>query len=399
MSSEIVIRVENLSKCYHIYDKPRDRLLQMLARGRKQYFREFWAIKDVSFEVRKGETVGIIGFNGAGKSTLLQMICGTLNPTSGSIQTSARIAALLELGAGFNPEFTGRENVFMNYALHGVSRQDTEKRFDEIADFAGIGDFIDQPVKTYSSGMFARLAFSAAVHVDPTLLIVDEALSVGDMAFQEKSISRMKQIREAGTSILFVTHSISAVRNFCDKALWLDQGQVRAFGESLSVCDGYQSAVEDTVRRDYVSSGCGTRLNCTPKSGKALSIVSVFCDKTSYTMGGDISIEIQLEFHQATQPYGIGLIVYDDRENIVSVLSTLRDDLVIAEPKEKWVLTIRDHHFAPGRYSVTVSISDENAMFSYDKLEHCVNFGVAMERNSKGLAKVEGVVRCEHEWQ
>ena len=197
MSSEIAIKVENLSKCYHIYDQPRDRLKQMIlprmqrAIGMqpRQYFREFWALKDVSFEVKKGETVGIIGRNGSGKSTLLQMVCGTLNPTSGSIQTSGRIAALLELGSGFNPEFTGRENVYLNGAVLGLSRDEIDVRFDEIAAFAEIGEFIDQPVKTYSSGMMVRLAFAVAINVDPQILVVDEALSVGDELFQRKCFS------------------------------------------------------------------------------------------------------------------------------------------------------------------------------------------------------------------
>lgn len=402
MSFEFAIKVENLSKCYHIYNKPRDRLLQMLRWGRKQYYREFWAIRDVSFEVKKGETVGVIGFNGAGKSTLLQMICGTLTPTNGFIQKTSRVAALLELGAGFNPDFTGRENVFMNCALHGISRRETEIRFQDIADFAGIGDFMNQPVKFYSSGMFARLAFSAAVHVDPSLLIIDEALSVGDMAFQEKSINRMKEIRESGTSILFVTHSISAVRNFCDRALWIDHGKVQAFGERMEVCDAYQSAVDDTIRRNEISSNSCNRIiqpDHMLTDRKMLSIVSVRSNKDSYRMGEDITIQIQLNFHQLPKGFGVGLIIYDEKGNIVSILNTLRDDIISSEPKENWVLIIRNHHFAPGQYSVTLSIPDEKAMFSYDKVENCMKFRVIMERNATGLAKVEGIVRCVHEWQ
>ena len=176
MSSDIAIKVENLSKCYQLYEKPRDRLLQMLFRGHRQYYREFWALRDVSFEVKKGETIGIIGRNGSGKSTLLQMICGTLNPTSGSIQTHGRIAALLELGSGFNPEFTGRENVYMNASVLGLSKEEVDARFDEIVAFADIGDFIEQPVKTYSSGMYVRLAFAVIAHVDADILVIDEAL-------------------------------------------------------------------------------------------------------------------------------------------------------------------------------------------------------------------------------
>ena len=199
--SDVAIRIQNLSKCYHIYDKPRDRLMQMLARGRKQYFREFWALKEVSLDVKKGETVGIIGRNGSGKSTLLQMICGTLNPTSGSIQANGRIAALLELGSGFNPEFTGRENVYMNGSILGLSKEEIDSRFDDIAAFADIGEFIEQPVKTYSSGMMVRLAFSVAINVEPEILVVDEALSVGDEIFQRKCFSRIEAIRAGGATI------------------------------------------------------------------------------------------------------------------------------------------------------------------------------------------------------
>ena len=248
MSSEIAIKVENLSKCYHIYDQPRDRLKQFVlprlqrAVGMqpKQYFREFWALKDVSFEVKKGETVGIIGRNGSGKSTLLQMICGTLNPTSGNIQTQGRIAALLELGSGFNPEFTGRENVYLNGAVLGLSKDEIDARFKDIAAFAEIGDFIEQPVKTYSSGMMVRLAFAVAINVDPQILVVDEALSVGDELFQRKCFSRIETIRRAGATILFVSHSGGTVVELCDRAILLDTGELLAAGLPKQIVARYQ---------------------------------------------------------------------------------------------------------------------------------------------------------------
>ena len=207
MSSDVAIKVDNLCKCYQIYDKPRDRLFQMLMRGHRQYYREFWALTDVSFEIKRGETVGIIGRNGSGKSTLLQMVCGTLNPTSGSIQTSGRIAALLELGSGFNFEFTGRENVYMNGSVLGLSKEEIDACFDDIAAFADIGDFIEQPVKTYSSGMMVRLAFAVQATIEPDILIVDEALAVGDEKFQRKCFARLEALKARGTSILFVSHS------------------------------------------------------------------------------------------------------------------------------------------------------------------------------------------------
>lgn len=239
MSSDIAIKVENLSKCYHIYDQPRDRLLQMLARGRKQYFREFWALKDVSLEIKKGDTVGIIGRNGSGKSTLLQMICGTLNPTSGHVQTNGRIGALLELGSGFNPEFSGRENVYLNGTVLGLSTEEIDNCYDEILSFADIGQFIDQPVKTYSSGMVIRLAFAVQSQIDPSILVVDEALAVGDAKFQAKCFGRLRELKEKGTSILLVTHSGEQIVTHCAKALLLDQGQVQLIGEPRTVVNRY----------------------------------------------------------------------------------------------------------------------------------------------------------------
>jgi lipopolysaccharide transport system ATP-binding protein len=238
MSSEVAIKVEHLSKCYHIYDKPRDRLLQMLARGRKQYFREFWALKDVSFEVRKGETIGIIGRNGSGKSTLLQMICGTLNSTSGTVQSNGRIAALLELGSGFNPEFTGRENVYVNGAILGLTREEINARFDEIVAFADIGEFIEQPVKTYSSGMVMRLAFGVIAHVNAEILVVDEALSVGDAVFTQKCMRFLRNFMKTGT-VLFVSHDNGAVINFCQKAIWLNKGEICQTGSVKDVVEAY----------------------------------------------------------------------------------------------------------------------------------------------------------------
>jgi lipopolysaccharide transport system ATP-binding protein len=244
----LALRVAGLSKCYSIYAQPRDRLKQfvlpplarLLGRVPARYFREFWALRNISFEVHVGETVGIVGRNGSGKSTLLQLLCGTLNPTAGEIETHGRIAALLELGSGFNPEFSGRENVFLNAAVLGLSRQEADSRMTEILDFAEIGDFIDQPIKTYSSGMVVRLAFSVAVHVQPKILVVDEALSVGDERFQRKCFSRIDAIRQSGVTILFVSHSASTVVELCDRALLLDDGELLAAGEPKQIVTSYQ---------------------------------------------------------------------------------------------------------------------------------------------------------------
>lgn len=248
MSSEIAIKVENISKCYQIYDKPRDRLKQfvmprlqgMIGHKPHKYYREFWALKDVSFEIKKGETVGIIGRNGSGKSTLLQMICGTLNPTSGGIQTHGRIAALLELGSGFNPDFTGRENVYMNAAVLGLSADEIDRRFDEIAAFSDIGDFIEQPVKAYSSGMMVRLAFAVAINVAPDILVVDEALAVGDAAFQRKCMRKINELSDGGVTLLFVSHDTETVRKICSQALYLNRGAMLEIGSAKDVCVSYE---------------------------------------------------------------------------------------------------------------------------------------------------------------
>lgn len=245
-SNDIAIRVQNLSKCFRIYDNPRDRLKQFVMprirrignKPNKQYFREFWALEDVSFEIKKGETVGIIGRNGSGKSTLLQIICGTLTPTSGSVETRGRVAALLELGAGFNPEFTGRENVYMNAAVLGLSKEDVDKRFDDIAAFADIGNFIEQPVKTYSSGMMVRLAFAVIAHVDADILVIDEALSVGDAFFTQKCMRFLRKFMENGT-VLFVSHDTGAVINFCQRAIWINKGISKYQGEPKAVAQKY----------------------------------------------------------------------------------------------------------------------------------------------------------------
>jgi lipopolysaccharide transport system ATP-binding protein len=243
---EPAIRVHNLSKCYLIYNRPQDRLKQsivprlqrLIGKPPHTYHREFWALRDVSFEVRRGETFGIIGRNGAGKSTLLQILCGTLHPNSGSVTTNGRVAALLELGSGFNPEFSGRENVYLYASVLGLSRKEVDDRFDDIAAFADIGDFIDQPIKTYSTGMVVRLAFAVIAHVDADILVIDEALAVGDAFFVQKCMRFLRRFMETGT-ILFVSHNTGAVINLCQRAIWLHGGAIRALGPSKEVAEAY----------------------------------------------------------------------------------------------------------------------------------------------------------------
>ena len=247
-SDELSIRVDGLSKRYEIYSQPADRLKQMILpkvrrwthQADRAYFHEFWALRDVGFDVKRGETVGIVGRNGSGKSTLLQLICGTLTPTLGTVNVHGRVAALLELGSGFNPEFTGRENAYLNATVIGLNREEIDARFEDIVAFADIGEFIEQPVKTYSSGMYIRLAFAVAISVTPDILIIDEALSVGDEAFQRKCFARINAIRDAGATVLFVSHSAGTVVQLCDRAILLDGGESLMMGRSKQVVTAYQ---------------------------------------------------------------------------------------------------------------------------------------------------------------
>ncbi|TPJ28387.1 ABC transporter ATP-binding protein [Mesorhizobium sp. B2-7-2] len=246
--SDVAIRVRDVSKHYVMFERPEDRFKQMvvprlerlIGRPPRRYFRDFAALSGVSFEIGRGETIGIIGRNGSGKSTLLQIVCGTLQPTSGSVEVNGRIAALLELGAGFNPEFTGRENVFLNASILGVPRKEMEWRFDDIARFADIGPFLNQPVKTYSSGMYVRLAFATAINVDPDILVVDEALAVGDEAFQRKCFARIEDIKDRGGTILFVSHSAQTIVQLCTRALLIDGGEKILEGQPKGVVSQYQ---------------------------------------------------------------------------------------------------------------------------------------------------------------
>ncbi len=247
MSSEFAIKIDSLSKCYQIYDTPRDRLKQMIVpklqkialQSPRQYFREFWAVRNISLDIKRGEAVGIVGRNGSGKSTLLQLICGILSPTKGIVETDGRIAALLELGSGFNPDFTGRENVYLNGAILGIDKEKLDEKFSHIVKFADIGDHLDQPVKTYSSGMFVRLAFAVQMHLEPEILIIDEALSVGDQFFQAKCYAAIRGMMDKGTTVLFVSHSAATVKALCPRAILLSRGELVMDGPASKVLDRY----------------------------------------------------------------------------------------------------------------------------------------------------------------
>jgi len=317
----VAIRVSKLSKCYQIYDRPRDRLKQFLVprlrrlahRGPKNYFREFWALRDVSFEVGKGETVGIIGRNGAGKSTLLQILCGTLTPSAGVVETTGRVAALLELGSSFNSEFTGRENVYLNGMLVGLSNEEIDSRFDDICAFADVGEFIEQPLKTYSSGMYVRLAFAVAAHVSADILIVDEALAVGDMAFQAKCMARIRSLMESGVTVLFVSHDVGAIKALCGRCLYLEGGRSVGYGKTTDVTALYvarshleinatlgastPAGAEDTSGRAAPEASRPLAANAAPLSVRTDTAVDLGSQATRYGDGRVTVLDVKLLGH------------------------------------------------------------------------------------------------------
>ena len=378
MHSDVAISVKNLTKTYRIFGHPGDRIKQAFTLGRMRFHREFTALRDVSIEIKKGETVGIIGRNGSGKSTLLQLICGILRPSSGSVQINGRVSALLELGAGFNPEFTGRENVYFQGAVMGLKRSELDERFDEIAKFADIGDFIDQPVRIYSSGMFVRLAFAVAVNVDPDILIVDEALAVGDMEFQERSISRMKSLQSNGTTILLVTHAMPAVRNFCQRAVWLDGGNVLMSGESGEVCFAYQQHVDQELQTQKNANLPHSALRIRGKhpSGKdkIITITDAAVDAQQLSVGNNLTICFSLHFSDLAQSvgeFGLGVQIHNDKGRLVAIFNTIRDNIFLAGDVQQVRLSLPRTSFIPGHYWVSANVCDRHIMFAYDEFERC----------------------------
>lgn len=395
MCSEAVIKIDNLSKCYEVYAKPYQRLLQLLAGGKRKYYSEFWALRNTSLEVQPGETVGIIGTNGSGKSTLLQMLCGTLNPTSGTISVRGRVAALLELGAGFNPEFTGKENVYVNAAILGLTREEIDEQFPAIEAFAEIGEFIDQPVKTYSSGMYVRLAFSVAVHTDPSILVVDEALSVGDARFQAKCLDRIKQMKESGVSILFVSHDVAAVRLLCDRALWLDKGNVRALGEVFPVTAQYT---------ECLFNGAPNTGNSEPHPASQPinhwgSHVGIIQDAGIYDTEGQKKnmfsdhekMIVKIRFDTEALKTLEGLSVSFSLKNLVGsdliVGSTWNQKLIFVSAKKNQEVSFElENPLCSGDYLLVVAIENRSsaAVHYYEYLEGAQYFSSAFSSNASG---------------
>jgi lipopolysaccharide transport system ATP-binding protein len=433
-SSDVAIKVEHLSKVYLMYDRPSDRLKQfiypriqrLISKQPRNYFHEFWALRDVSFEVKKGETVGIIGRNGSGKSTLLQLICGTLNPHSGSVQTNGRVAALLELGSGFNPEFTGRENVYMNAAVLGLSTEEIDARFDEIAAFADIGEFIEQPIKTYSSGMVVRLAFAVIAHVDADILVIDEALAVGDAFFTQKCMRFLRTFMKTGT-VLFVSHDTASIKNLCNRAIWLEKGESFKEGSPKEVCELYMQAFIEAQQ----GKGTSTKLKPikkhrdlpvlkdqrlefinasnlrndlqvfrfdpeTPSFGKGgAQITSVeFLDQNGYPLswivgGEQVTLRVIAKIHETLDAPIVGFYIKDRLGQILfgdnTYLSYL-DVPLSCEPGNEIEATFS--FFMPilfqGNYSVTVSVA--NGTQEVHTQQHWMYDAIIFKSDSSSLA-------------
>jgi ABC-type polysaccharide/polyol phosphate transport system ATPase subunit len=382
-----VIQVEHLSKRYRIYDRPLDKFREMVGLGSGESHRDFWALDDVSFNLESGHTLGIIGQNGSGKSTLLQILAGIMFQTRGICHVNGKVSALLELGSGFNPEFTGRENVFMNGAILGMDKRQMEQRFDAIVSFAEIGSFMDQPVKTYSSGMFMRLAFAVAVNVDPDILLVDEALSVGDLIFQHRCMHRMNHLRNAGKTIVLVTHDLEAITKFCDLALLLDGGRLLEQGKPDTVVQKYRALIFDRERRygGYDGSGESTTGAALIQSESEMPIartipnidhrfgngeaallgVELLDEKgaaTSEAGGGQkVTVRISAQFQQNVDQPIIGFTLRDRLGVELSGCNTSHEGQPLPPIKKDQILTCDFHvtlpYLAPGSYSISPAVA------------------------------------------
>lgn len=410
------LRVENVSKQYRIYATPADRLKESLTRGRLKRHQEFWALKDINFEIEKGTTTGVIGPNGSGKSTLLQIITGTLNPTHGNVYYDGRVAALLELGAGFNPEFTGIENVFMNASLLGFSRKQTENFLPEVERFAEIGPFIHQPVKTYSSGMYVRLAFSIAVAADPEILIVDEALAVGDAIFQHRCTRRLKQMQDAGVTVLFVSHDPAAIRALCSRAILLHDGTIVDDGAPQDVLNRYQkiimareNAFEAAIAADSVVNDQGVEpfeenlapLNYTFRHGDGTAEV-LHVDLVNsrgelmqlVESGAPIQVRMRVRFHTDVDDPVCGFLIRNRHGiNIYGTNTQLQQVEIgpVARDEVVEVTFAMNCFLAPDAYSIAVAAHSPAAV-SFDWIDGVIFFHVISSVTMEGVTNLSATV-------
>jgi ABC-type polysaccharide/polyol phosphate transport system ATPase subunit len=402
---ETTIRFDQVSKRFILHrERPRSfqELAVNLVRRRNGSREEFWALQDVSFSVEQGETAGIIGPNGAGKSTVLKLISRIIEPTSGQIEVNGRVGALLELGAGFHPDLTGRENVFLNGSILGLSRAEIRRKLDKIVTFAELERFIDVPVKHYSSGMYVRLGFSVAVHTDPEILLVDEVLAVGDQAFQAKCLQRIAQMREQGVTILFVSHGLDMVRRLCSLAIWLDEGQVQAIGPADRVAIDYLGRVwKDTNIRLLVegdTAGRGRRWG----SGEAVITKVEFRDETgrprrAFRTGDTFVARIHYRANQPVRSPAFGVAIYREDGSHVNGPNTVQSgceiDVIDDEGTVDYV--VESLPLLPGRYELTAAIYDYHSVHPYDHQHRAYSFEVQAGR----VAGEEGLVHIPCRWE
>lgn len=410
MSFDWMIRAQNLGKQYRLYKRPIDRLWQFLRPRSKSHYQDFVALQDVSFELHRGQVLGIVGINGAGKSTLLQLIAGTLQASSGSVQTKGRVAALLELGSGFNPDFTGRENIYLNAAILGLSKQEIDARLSDIIAFADIGIHIDQPVKTYSSGMFIRLAFSIATSVDPDVLIIDEALSVGDGAFARKSFDRIMAIKERGATVLFCSHMLYHIEVFCDKALWLHQGQVKALGEVSQVLSSYQAFLDNLAQPATDTLPVGQPQEATQTAAQTLTpaalhghariqSISVSLDgitgKELYGNSGTSVLQMAVTF--ASDPKlpspTAALVISSDSGRILATHIGATQGLTMqrnAQGEGVATVQIQNIPFSKGRYRVGAYLMCEKGLHVYEWIDPAAHIQLHRDGHDQGFFVLEG---------
>lgn len=398
---EIIIKLEHINKLYNLYDKPIDRLKETISIVKKSFHKEYYALKDISFHVKKGESIGIVGKNGSGKSTLLKIITGVLNATSGNLYVNGKISAMLELGAGFNPEYTGIENIYLNGTMMGYSKDEMERRIDSIIDFADIGDFIKQPVKTYSSGMFARLAFAVSINVEPEILIVDEALSVGDMRFQIKCMDKMKEMMEGGTTVLFVSHDTNAIRRFCTKAIWIDKGVIRDIGDVNRVADRYvdflkgTEQVSDRVEKD--------RKKFRPKDNEVAEIIDFQFFNSMYKETNEVMFDEPVKIQVTYDVYDedilepvLGIALRGCDETYINGLNTLLDGKKIPWKYGRNIILLEYTEgilALGGKYYFDVALFDQTATVPIQYLSKVKEIVVISKY------KGEGVYIMPHLWR
>lgn len=412
--SEPAIKAVDLSKCYQLYQHPKDRLKQFLWPhrwlGPRLFFRELWALHEVNLSVRPGEVVGIVGQNGSGKSTLLQLVCGTLTPTSGEVRVNGRIAALLELGAGFNPEFSGRENILMSSTIMGLSQSEINDRIEDIIDFSGIRDFIDQPVKTYSSGMYVRLAFSVAINVDPDILVIDEALSVGDGAFARKSFARIMQMRDAGKTILFCSHSLFQVESLCARTIWINRGRIMLDGESAEVVTAYQafldknspSSVSDMPAPFISNITTSEKYEHPADTARLLKVMlqenNENMQHDAIIMSGESSIQVWIAF--ASDPSlpcpNVAMTLQTPDGRTITSAATWEDQFVLqrtAEGMGEVSLKLDQIPLLKGDYLVNIYLMCERGLHIYDTAVAAATLQI------KQSGRLQGYFSIPHQWE